>query len=1407
MKRHDKIRKVWLIIGILIILFWLSVPVNAIIPEWSEPKTIVAGYGCYQSQHSFVYDADGNWHLVYSEWDKGLFHLSYKNSLGEQYIIVQPTIDYSGFPSLAISPNGDLLVMYRSESGSINSTVKPANGGWSKPEIIVGPVPNWNLDSPSVVYDQSGNWHMVYGWMEDSKSFLTYKNSLGEQYDIVQSSADYYDHISNPSIAISPSGDLLVMYRGYYGGINSTVKSANGEWSKPEIIVGPVPSYISGDKPSVVFNSSGTWHMMYGWYDDPNGIGEYQLTYKNSLGEQYTPLHLAFPSCAINPNGYFSVMGRDWLPGVCSIKYSQIDNGSLDADFEGTPTFGPVPLKVVFTDTSLGAGDTPREWKYKLHSDSVWTPFVLDVDSSYIFSKTGSYDINLTIPGVVLTDFETKERYINITPLADFSATPLEGKPPVTVQFTDLSTGEGITSRVWQYKNNTDSDSEWKTFGVDKNPAFTFTDNGTFDIKLTAMGSGGFENDFDDEIKYKYISVHTPPVAEFEAITPTSGPGPLTVTFKDRSTGEDITSREWYYRLSSVSEWTPLSTDQIGEDVYRSKFLNPGTYDIKFKVTGLGGPAEKIRPGYITVEHFANFDATPTEGPAPLDVQFTDTSTGVVNLWEWSFGDGGTSNEENPLHTYENPGTYTVSLKVSQWRGGSDEKSGVITVTSSIPSTTGQVSFDEKEYHGFTGAKKVIVNDPDMNIDPVGEDSLKINILSIVDGEIIGQENGYELTLIETGFNTGIFEAEFYCTNVAPGAGKYIYVDTAHQGVFHALYIDPVDANGNKDQPQSADAIYDFGLEVTIERDQSYWELTYPLNYHSPLYDHTWSESGAKIPITITVSQDNSPIEGANIYFSDRGDYVQGVTDWRGKYSYSYGMDLDERTERTFTVTAKTIDRQGITDPFNMYKRSIVDGPVSFKVSGMDDFIVDFHRAGSYFWQGFDVTQHPVIASWNIVSTLIGFSNNLVLKIVSNIGNTITTYEVTNLYYNDIDFTKDPTVIVTLYRYDWKDPDGVINKDHPLYLLEILLQQNGATTRTTEYWFIEGQFPIPNIQHKHDMLMMIQSPVVLWITAPDGTHAGYDPVSNTPVNEFPSAFSNKGDEPFYFYIPQLSPGEYHIDIIGTESGSYTLTITDIDPAGTKKDITTITGQTTAGKIESFIVTVPESGDIVVYPANQPPDLQNPGDQTVTEGKTLTLNLVATDPDNDPLTYTFTPTLSGASITANTFSWTPLTGSAGKYSVTFNVTDTGSLSDEEKINITVTAPTTNVPTTVKIVPKTINLGSKGYFLAFATLPEAYKGATIDMKTVTCSGATAVRMVRPKIFPRIAVFVFKTSDLTGVPLGTKVPLTLNGEMKNKGTTYTFTGSDTIKVISKPTWQPDDIKDISKESDDQLFKKFNM
>jgi len=78
----------------------------------------------------------------------------------------------------------------------------------------------------------------------------------------------------------------------------------------------------------------------------------------------------------------------------------------------------------------------------------------------------------------------------------------------------------------------------------------------------------------------------------------------------------------------------------------------------------------------------ANFTANRTSGITPLTIQFTDTSTGGPASWLWDFGDGNTSTDRNPTHTYTTPGNYTVNLTVSA-ASGSDTLSrpGYITVT------------------------------------------------------------------------------------------------------------------------------------------------------------------------------------------------------------------------------------------------------------------------------------------------------------------------------------------------------------------------------------------------------------------------------------------------------------------------------------------------------------------------------------------------------------------------------------------------------------------------------------------------------------------------------------------------------------------------------------------------------
>jgi parallel beta-helix repeat protein len=88
----------------------------------------------------------------------------------------------------------------------------------------------------------------------------------------------------------------------------------------------------------------------------------------------------------------------------------------------------------------------------------------------------------------------------------------------------------------------------------------------------------------------------------------------------------------------------------------------------------------------------ANFNANTSNISSPLTVQFTDQSTGTLKSWEWNFGDGTTSTEQNPNHTYSKAGTYQVTLTVTLDNGSILTVINTITVKSDLTAPTVTIS-------------------------------------------------------------------------------------------------------------------------------------------------------------------------------------------------------------------------------------------------------------------------------------------------------------------------------------------------------------------------------------------------------------------------------------------------------------------------------------------------------------------------------------------------------------------------------------------------------------------------------------------------------------------------------------------------------------------------------------------
>lgn len=105
----------------------------------------------------------------------------------------------------------------------------------------------------------------------------------------------------------------------------------------------------------------------------------------------------------------------------------------------------------------------------------------------------------------------------------------------------------------------------------------------------------------------------------------------------------------------------------------------------------------------------ANFVLDAAAGPAPHVVQFTDTSGGTISTWAWDFGDGGASSLQQPIHSYLQPGTYSVRLTVSG-PAGSDTllRAAVISVAPTLSPTSGSFA----EFVAYCPFSHQLADDP-----------------------------------------------------------------------------------------------------------------------------------------------------------------------------------------------------------------------------------------------------------------------------------------------------------------------------------------------------------------------------------------------------------------------------------------------------------------------------------------------------------------------------------------------------------------------------------------------------------------------------------------------------------------------------------------------------------------------
>ena len=332
------------------------------------------------------------------------------------------------------------------------------------------------------------------------------------------------------------------------------------------------------------------------------------------------------------------------------------------ASFAQDRTSGDAPLVVRFINQSQGQISS-FAWDFGDGSNSN------EINPTHTFRNPGVYNVILRVTGPGGTSNVSRQISVQSpgAPVADFTTEPASGVAPLTVRFTNRSTGN-ITSVRWDFGDGGTS--------TENNPTYAFRNIGTFNIILEVQGPGGTSR------AVRQITVEDPqipaPVAEFEPSLST-GETPLTVTFSNTSTGA-IQQHLWDFNGDGITDSVEISPTH--------QYAVAGTFIARLTVIGPGGQNTTERT--ITVQAppdapVAEFSAEPGSGEAPLEVRFTNSTTGQANIFSWDFQNDGDidSNDTNPTYRFEEPGTYTVVLTASG-PGGSTTKQVTISVTNRV---------------------------------------------------------------------------------------------------------------------------------------------------------------------------------------------------------------------------------------------------------------------------------------------------------------------------------------------------------------------------------------------------------------------------------------------------------------------------------------------------------------------------------------------------------------------------------------------------------------------------------------------------------------------------------------------------------------------------------------------------
>lgn len=302
---------------------------------------------------------------------------------------------------------------------------------------------------------------------------------------------------------------------------------------------------------------------------------------------------------------------------------------------------------------------------------------------SHTYAKAGSYELTLKVTDEkdetgeqkmiirVLAPQGTPQAVIKTTPAATQGATFISGTLPFTVSFdatASTDSDNNIIEYSWDFDGNGTADAFNSQFTK------TYNEAGTYNAMLTVTDSDGNKGSAVLTVKVEEQGI----VADLKS-DKVSGEVPVTVNFDaSGSTYKDgqITSYRW--------DFGDGTSPKLGAANISHKYTAIGTYTATVTVIGSDNTTATDTLN-ITVREIglsACFTSVFEEGPAPLVTTFDPgCSTGTINTYFWDFGDGGTSTQIKPQHTFQSAGEYRVVLEIADSDSNVSRAELYITVT------------------------------------------------------------------------------------------------------------------------------------------------------------------------------------------------------------------------------------------------------------------------------------------------------------------------------------------------------------------------------------------------------------------------------------------------------------------------------------------------------------------------------------------------------------------------------------------------------------------------------------------------------------------------------------------------------------------------------------------------------